>query len=202
MPLLPWVTLLRTGVPSKLSALAPLVPVRTLAEIAVSSCNTFGIYDVDSEGLTALFTTTISDFSGASGATAFDFLGDGLPEPVYSDEQFAYGWASTEDGYEEVFTVPRSSGTNMEYPIVVDVDNDGSAEVLVVSAANAPVLQVFRDVSDRWIQARRIWNQYSYSVTNISETGVVPRVQIPSWRGFERYRVNAQLRGNWPCRPE
>ena len=173
-----------------------------VAEIGVSSCDTFGIYDVDDTGLTPRFTAPISDFSGASGSTAFDFLGDGLPEPIYSDEQFAYGWSSTDTGYEEVFKVSRSSGTNMEYPVVVDVDNDGSAEILVVSAADAPVLQVFRDVSDRWIQARRIWNQYSYSVTNVSETGVVPRVQIPSWLGFERYRVNAQLQDGWPCLPE
>ena len=173
-----------------------------VAEIAVSACDTFGVYDVDDSGLTAIFTAPIVDFSGASGSTAFDFLGDGLPEPVYSDEQFAYGWSSTDLGYEEVFKVPRISGTNMEYPIVVDVDNDGSAEILVVSAVDAPVLQVFRDTSDRWIQARRIWNQYSYTVTNVSETGQIPRVQIPSWLGFERYRVNAQLRGNWPCLPE
>ena len=36
-PCAPWVTALSTGVPSKLSADAPLVPVMTLAETAVSS---------------------------------------------------------------------------------------------------------------------------------------------------------------------
>ena len=37
LPFAPWVTDVRTGVPSKLSALAPLVPVSTLAVMAVSS---------------------------------------------------------------------------------------------------------------------------------------------------------------------
>ena len=77
--------------------------------------------------------------------------------------------------------VDRSSGTLIEYPVVADVDNDGAAEVLVVSNENfdgrqlTPTLQVIRDSEDRWIQARRIWNQHTYHVTNINEDGDRPR---------------------------
>ena len=40
----------------------------------------------------------------------------------------------------------RTSGTGMEYPVVADVDNDGSAEFVVVSngygATPSPMVQV------------------------------------------------------------
>jgi hypothetical protein len=53
-----------------------------------------------------------------------------------------------------------------EGPIAV-IDNDGSAEILIVSLSGQPALQVLRDADDRWIQARRIWNQHAYYVTNM-----------------------------------
>jgi hypothetical protein len=36
-------------------------------------------------------------------------------------------------------------------------------------------LTVLRDAEDRWIPARRIWNQYSYHVTNVREDGTIPQ---------------------------
>ncbi|WAS96393.1 hypothetical protein [Nannocystis punicea] len=56
---------------------------------------------------------------------------------------------------------------------MVDIDNDGSSEILVVSntALNGGVVpftvQAVRDVQDRWVQGRRIWNQHTYHVTNM-----------------------------------
>ena len=43
-------------------------------------------------------------------------------------------------------------------PIVADIDNDGSAEIVVVSNQYinnpaSPTVQVIRDIQDRWIQA-------------------------------------------------
>ena len=35
------------------------------------------------------------------------------------------------------------------------------------SISGQPALQVLRDADDRWIQARRIWNQHAYYVTNV-----------------------------------
>jgi hypothetical protein len=62
--------------------------------------------------------------------------------------------------------VPYSRGLGrFERPIAV-IDNDGSAEILVVSYSGEPALQVLRDAEDRWVPARRIWNQHAYYVTN------------------------------------
>jgi hypothetical protein len=49
---------------------------------------------------------------------------------MYADEQNLFVF----DGVGAVLLqVPRSSGTLSEYPVVADIDNDGSAEILVVS---------------------------------------------------------------------
>lgn len=66
-----------------------------------------------------------------------------------------------------LLSTPRLSGTGIEYPVVADIDNDGSAEIVVVSNGGRPPVVAIRDVEDRWIQARRIWNQHTYHVTNV-----------------------------------
>jgi hypothetical protein len=78
--------------------------------------------------------------------------------------------------------IDRGSPTISEYPTVVDVDNDGSAEILVVSYSGKPALQVLRDAEDRWIQARRIWNQHAYYVTNVREDSTIPQVPVDNWK--------------------
>ncbi|MCA9705392.1 MAG: hemolysin, partial [Myxococcales bacterium] len=101
-----------------------------------------------------------------------------------------------------------SSGTIIEYPVVADVDNDGSAEIVVVSNASfvgmqtAPLVQVIRDIDDRWIQARRIWNQHTYHVTNVREDGTIPQNEPPSWELLNTYRTNAQIENGGVCIPD
>ena len=101
----------------------------------------------------------------------------------------------------------RGSGTVIEYPVVADIDNDGSAEILVVSQYaflgedNLFTVQAIRDVEDRWIQARRIWNQHAYYVTNVREDGTIPRVQPNSWELFNTFRTNIQIENGGLCRP-
>jgi hypothetical protein len=170
-------------------------------EVAVSSCDTFAVYEVGDAGLELVWETPVTDNSGASGATAFDFLGDAYPEPVYSDEVAARAWSGDGMVWNEAFSVDRRSGTMEEYPVVADVDNDGSAEFLVVSWNEAPVLQVFGDADSRWVQARRIWNQHAYMVTNIRENGTLPEQPLNHWEWFNTFRVNAPIQGGGPCKP-
>src|SRR5690606_16679183 len=81
----------------------------------------------------------------------------------------------------ELLAQQRGSPTISEYPVVADIDNDGSAEILVVSSTGQPALQALRDVEDRWIQARRIWNQHAYYVTNVREDSTIPQQPISNW---------------------
>ena len=172
-----------------------------IAEYAVSSASHYAAYRAD---YAVMWIADVQDPSGIAAGTAFDFLGDGSAEAMYADEYHLF--AFDVDGT-PIMEVDRSSGTLIEYPIVVDVDNDGAAEVLVVSNENfegqqlSPTLQVIRDSGDRWIQARRIWNQHTYHVTNVNEDGTIPDVEPPSWQLLNTYRTNAQIEGGTVCVP-
>ncbi|MBL9105542.1 MAG: VCBS repeat-containing protein [Myxococcales bacterium] len=141
----------------------------------------------------------IQDFSGAAGGTAFDFLGDGVAEAMYADEQNFRIYDGKTGAVQ--LTVPRGSPTISEYPTVADVDNDGSAEIMVVSYSGKPALQVLRDAEDRWIQARRIWNQHAYYVTNVREDSTIPQFPVNNWESLNTFRTNAQIEGGALCDP-
>ncbi|MEZ4453043.1 MAG: VCBS repeat-containing protein [Nannocystaceae bacterium] len=172
------------------------------AEFAVSSYDKYAVYEGDG---TVTWSAQVLDATGIAGSTAFDFLGDGVAEAMYADETNLY----TYDGKtgQVLLQVPRSSGTIIEYPVVADVDNDGSAEVLVVSNASyvnnqtAPALQVIRDKGDRWIPARRIWNQHTYHVTNVREDGTIPQFEKPHWKSLNTFRTQAQIGAGGVCKP-
>ena len=168
------------------------------AEYASSSRDFYAVY----RGPTAadvLWQATVQDSSGAAGGTAFDFLGDGVAEAMYADEQNLRIYDGLTGAV--LLTQPRGSPTISEYPVVVDVDNDGSAEILVVSHSGEPALQVLRDAEDRWIQARRIWNQHAYYVTNVREDSTLPTVPVDNWKVFNTFRTNAQIEGGGLCMP-
>jgi hypothetical protein len=170
-----------------------------IADMASSSAQFYAVYQGPTPA-EILWQATVVDSSWAAGGTAFDFLGDGVAEAMYADEQYLRIY----DGLtgQVLLEQARGSATISEYPIVVDVDNDGSAEILVVSMSNQPALQVIRDVEDRWIQARRIWNQHAYYVTNVREDSTIPQVPIDNWKTLNTYRTNAQIEGGGVCKPE
>lgn len=170
------------------------------ANFAVSSANNYTVYDGDAS---IVWKATVSDQSGIAAGTAFDFLGDGTAEAMYADENFMFVF----DGAGSVLLKnPRTSGTLSEYPIVADIDNDGSAEIVFVSNQYlnnpaSPTVQVIRDKEDRWIQARRIWNQHTYHVTNVREDGTIPAFEIPHWEQLNTFRTNAQIESGGVCMP-
>ncbi len=166
------------------------------AEYAVSSANNYTVYEANAS---IVWSAPVQDFSGIAAGTAFDFLGDGVAEAMYTDEVALYVF---DGGGNVLLQVPRGSGTLSEYPVVVDVDDDGSSEILFVSNSGAaPTLQVIADVQDRWIQARRIWNQHAYHVTNVREDGTIPQFEPPSWEALNTFRTNAQIEGGGVCLP-
>jgi hypothetical protein len=171
------------------------------AEFGAPSAN---LYSVLEGNLGVLWAAPVVDASGWAGSTAFDFDGNGQAEAMYADETNLYVF----DGSGNVLlSVPRSSRTLAEYPVVADVDNDGSAEIVVVSDAgwsgvqSAPSVQVIRDVEDRWIQARRIWNQHTYHVTNVREDSTIPQNEQHSWEQLNTFRTNSQIEGGSVCMP-
>ncbi len=172
------------------------------AEYASSSAEHYSVYESDAS---VVWSKPVLDASGLAAGTAFDFLGDGVAEAMYADEYSMFVF----DGQtgDKLLETTRSSQTGTEYPVVADVDNDGSAEIVVVSnfymGEKPPTIQVIRDAEDRWIQARRIWNQHTYHVTNVREDGQIPVDEKPSWELLNTFRTNAQIgAGGSVCIPE
>jgi hypothetical protein len=175
-----------------------------IADIAVATCTDYSVYSVGAQTVTAKWTQNVQDISGLATATAFDFLGDGVAEAIYADETKAFVFDG-ETG-QILLTSPRQSATLIEYPVVADIDNDGSAEILYVSnysQGQQPGVTVtaLRDVDERWIPARRIWNQYSYHVTNVREDGTIPANMKNNWELLNTFRTNSQVENGGLCDP-
>jgi hypothetical protein len=208
--------------------------------------------------------------SHSTGSSVFDFNGDGSAEAVYADECFTRVYDGTSGAV--LFSRYRPSCTWYETPIVVDVNGDLKAEIVVpddddcgitcgslapmgfdsifpglrcASAADCPTatmrcdaglcrcesdaqcgdvgygcrapdaasggagnvcralvgtrfggVQVFGDPRGRWTPSRPVWNEHAYSVTNVSDTGVIPasHLRTPNWRaaGLNHFRQNSQ----------
>jgi FG-GAP-like repeat len=145
--------------------------------------------------------------SAATGSSVFDFDGDGKAEVIYSDENRLRIY----DGLTgvEKFNVCNITGTLIEYPLVADVDNDGHADIIVVSNAYAAPaspnyrcsdgtatsgVRIFGDTKGSWVRTRRIWNQHAYHVTNVNEDGTIPQSEAKNWQqpGLNNFRQNKQ----------
>ena len=145
--------------------------------------------------------------SAATSSSVFDFNGDGAAEVLYNDECDFRVYDGTSG--EVLYSQTSRTRTGTENPVVADVDNDGNAEVLTTlntavdrcdddlidptrpqdPASYKPVgangLRVWGDPSDNWAAARRIWNQQSYHVTNVTESGAIPVHEPESWKAWQ-----------------
>jgi len=171
-------------------------------DAALGSCTDYTVYGI-AKSPSPKWSADVSDLSGLATGTAFDFLGDGVADAIYADEGRIYVYEGKTGAVE--LTAPRISGTLIEYPVVADVDADGSAEIVVVSnypdGETGPTVTVLRDANDRWIPARRIWNQHAYHVTNVREDGTIPAAPKKSWLGLNTFRTNSQVEGGQDCDP-
>ena len=138
--------------------------------------------------------------------SAFDFDGDGAAELVVLDNHrlsILYGRDGTtlfEMGVDSTAGPAFAS----RYPTIADVDNDGSADIIVPTSfignaqAGAPPRQgllVLSDTQDHWLNARRVWNQHPYHVTNVNEDASIPRLPRHNWQIYNTHRTQSQAEG-------
>jgi len=159
-----------------------------------------------------LWTSSTTDCSSAeTGSSVFDFSGNGKAEALYSDEEHLRVYDGPTGNV--LWSTCNTTGTVIEYPLVVDVDNDGHADIVVVSNAYAspndteyqcqdtdagPIAQsgvrVFSDANLSWVRTRAIWNQHTYHVTNVNDDGTLPPHELANWKqpGLNDFRQNKQ----------
>jgi hypothetical protein len=178
-----------------------------MPEIGVAGARSYSVYDPDGP-MPVLWSMTTQDVSSnATGSSVFDFEGDGVAEVIYADECFMRVYRGT-DGMVQL-TIPSSSATIHEYPLVADVDGDGNSEILIV--ANNRVdpgcgagytglrrgIFLYGDLRDQWMRTRRVWNEHTYHVTNVGPSGEIPMSEDDNWSapGLNNYRQNVQGEG-------
>ncbi len=146
------------------------------------------LYALD-ENLDVLWTKGIDEgSSGFTGTTVFDFDGDGAAETIYRSESYLYIIDGV-DGSTRT-TIPCVSRTQEEYPIVADVDNDGSSELCVPCYTNnntpfSPYgntrfsqIRIYEaDGGEIWQPSRRVWNQHGYYNVNVNDDLTIPAQQ-------------------------
>lgn len=148
-------------------------------------------------------TATTDTSSRVTGSSVFDFEGDGPAEAVYNDERNLRVY----DGKtgKVLVSLCNTSGTLWEHPVIVDVDADDHAEIVVMSnnyainrcadgSVSSTGFKVIGDSKNRWVRTRRLWNQHTYHVTNINDDGTVPAVEEDNWTktGLNNFRQNVQ----------
>ena len=143
-------------------------------EIAVAGLRYFTVFETDGS---VKWRAPIADTSTGTGSVAFDFDGDGAAELVYADQDDLRIFRGS-DGV-ILFRDRTASSTGGESPVVADVDGDGEAEIVVVTdnwfdGFLIPGVRVYGEATGSWAEARPLWNQFAYSVSNVDDDGRIP----------------------------
>ncbi len=176
--------------------------------------------DAGSQSNTFVWRFPHDDGSSRTTLDAFDFNGDGIKEMVYRDTnqmRIMNGNVNPPVNYTEF---PANSATWAEGPVIADIDQDGQAEIVLVSGGAdvdyslntfysgttytmTGALQVFEAGIDSngnqtiWQNARPIWNQRGYSYVNINDDLTVPAVEqnpmVEFPAGSGRYDLNIYM---------
>jgi hypothetical protein len=131
------------------------------------------------------WTAPVQDESGATGASFFDFEGDGVLEVVYIDELDMQVFDGL-TGAVKFYNPDHGSNTMFDYPTVADVDADDQAEIVVCHNSFGAAVSVFGDLDQSWRPARKVWNQHAYDITNINDDLSIPATPTP---GFQAHNT-------------
>jgi len=170
-----------------------------LPEIGVAGSSRYMVFRSDGS---ILWQSTTQDYSSSiTGSSVFDFDGDGRSEVIYADEKYLRIYDGATGAVK--FITQNSSATGVEYPVIADVDNDNRAEIVLptndwwapsyINGKALHGLRVIEDQNDNWVNTRKIWNQYSYHITNVNDDGSIPIIEENNWLVYNNYRCNALL---------
>lgn len=138
---------------------------------------------------------------GTPPITAFDFDGDGAAEIVLLTHHKIIILNGRDGATLYELGVDRNFSTASVTPTIADVDNDGLAEIVVPNTSfpggspNRNGVFVLGDTRGNWRNARRIWNQWFYHVTNADEDGGIPMEAANNWRTINNSRTQIHIDG-------
>ena len=142
------------------------------------------LYALNADG-TLLWDVIAEDSTSANSAAVLDLNGDDIYEVAWNGKEQGFTIFNGADGAvlfnePEAFTISGS-----DYPIIVDVDGDDAAEIV------APTLRgpVVFGMDSIWADARSIWNQQTYHITNVNDDLSIPVSELDSWAVHNTYHT-------------
>ena len=159
------------------------------AEIAWASNSLMNVYELDG---TSLWSQAVDDSSGLAACSGYDVNGDGAYEVIYAD-QFALRIFDGTSGTVRYEQSGHASATLWEYPAIADLDNDGSAEIVMGSNhyhyGGWDGITVFGHAGDGWLKSGTSWQIHDFAISNINPDCSVPASPTPSWQLYNVYRA-------------
>lgn len=157
-------------------------------EVAFASYDVLSLVELDGQ---VVWDKAIDDSSGLAGCSGYDFDADGAYEVVYADQQrlFILDGATGSVRFRQR---DHASVTALEYPVIADLDADGSAEVVFVSNywdEGWGGLTVLGHAGDGWARSGTAWPVHDFAVTNLTGAGRVPASPYPPWRLYNVMRA-------------
>ncbi len=146
-------------------------------EIVTAGGNVLTVFHADGS---VFWTAPVTDESGATGASFFDFEGDGRLDVVYIDE-LQMSVFDGDTGALKFYDTGHGSNTMMDYPTIADVDADDQAEIIVCHNSFGAAISSFGDLTESWRPARKLWNQHAYDISNINDDLTVPAGATPGF---------------------
>ena len=134
------------------------------------------------------WTAAMRDSSGAAGCSVFDMNGDEVYEVLFADEQ-ALRLYDGNTGSVLYENTSHGSVTYFEIPTIADVDNDGSAEMLVANSSGSYTgITAFGHAGSGWPESGPTWGLHDFAQTNQDSDGGIPTSPTPSWQSYNVFR--------------
>ncbi|MDR0749347.1 MAG: T9SS type A sorting domain-containing protein [Tannerellaceae bacterium] len=127
-----------------------------------------------------------NDDSVDTGFTMFDFDNDGIMEICYRDRKSlriikpTKSYVALDESSTDIILFNKTvySGTGFEYPVIADIDNDASAEMLVMgypeNGRYHGNVYALGNTGDKFAPARPVWNQFIYDPFKINDDLTTP----------------------------
>jgi hypothetical protein len=152
-------------------------------EIAFTYTNKMAAYEYipASNTFYRLWDKVTTDASGATTMTVFDFNRDGEEEIVYRDQDSLRIINKLGNTVARFFC---GSATHTEYPVVVDLDRDGHADIVVSgylpgdTGGGVRLIRYGSITPGAWTSARSVWNQHGYNAVHVNDDLTIPRYPI------------------------
>lgn len=173
-------------------------------EIGIAGNTSYTVYKYDGLDWVPLWSESIYDASGATGAAVFDFEADGEAEVVFADEVRLYIWGGSDgaDRLQGLTGFDHVSGTSSENPSLAEID--GSTKIFLASNEFTSsgwfgVRSIGSGAGPAWAPSRPVWNQHTYHITNVNDDLSIPTSESPNWETYNNFRTQDQGErpGSW-----